>query len=98
RSTRDWSSDVCSSDLLRDQRPAVHFDGVRRLESRASFDDVDAELAELLRIVVMLDGVPRRTHRLHHRARRDLRLDRLEAERLREIGRASWRETRSMAA
>ena len=67
-------------DVLRREAPAVHFDFAARRQARLSIDDVDAELAELGRIVVRLDGAPRRAHRLHDRLRRDPRLLRRESE------------------
>src|SRR5205085_2540053 len=58
----------------------IDVDDVRGDERGGAFDDVDAEVAELLRIVVVADVAAPRAHRLHDRARRDARPRRLEPE------------------
>src|SRR6266849_8028308 len=52
RSTRDWSSDVCSSDLL----PGIELDGVCYLRSLAETDELRQRLNAAERVVVIGAG------------------------------------------
>ncbi len=60
-------------DVVRGQPPAIDVDLAARRQRGLAEDHLDAECAELFRIIVMLDGVALRAHRIHHRLRRHAR-------------------------
>src|SRR5581483_9957291 len=67
-------------DVFASEDSSIDLDLIARDELRAAEDDVDAEAAEFLRIVVMLDAMPLGAHGIHDRARRDRRFVTLESE------------------
>src|SRR5207247_8352862 len=92
RSTRDWSSDVCSSDLRRERLrddPAAEVAQLRRRE-RAR-EQRGARVAD--GTVEFDDDARHRRDRAHGGRRIEMELDRPRAPwRTAQIGRASWRE------
>src|SRR5260221_659813 len=68
-----------NDDVSGDEPAAVDFDLVARDQPGIAFDDIDAESAELLGVVVWRDAAALLPHRLHDRARCHLHVDRCQA-------------------
>src|SRR5699024_11416752 len=90
RSKRDWSSDVCSSDLqvLGDQRPRVLYAPTWRADNDEDVVDTD-RLIDDLKALAGLDI--QLMYRGHHRMNRLIKDSSVS-----EIGRASCREREDM--